>query len=177
VHLADLLTALAVLGVVLAAALTLLEQGQQVYAFGAARVEVQQSARVALDRLARDIRGAGFGRGGIGFSAISVAEPGRIVLHSDLDGDGVIAARGETITWRVAGGILRRDAGGGAQPVINGVRALALTYLDAEGRVTDVPAAVRAVTVTLTTQPDHAASVLAGGVATTVTTQVRLRNR
>lgn len=176
-HLADLLAALAVLGLVLGTLLTLLEQGQRLYAFGAARIETQQSARVAVERLARDIRSAGYGTAATAFPAISVAAPDRIVLHSDLDGDGVIAARGETITWRVAAGVLRRDAGGGAQPIINGVRALALTYLDGAGHVTDAPAAVRAVAIALTTAPDHTASVMAGDVLATVTTQVRLRNR
>src|SRR5207249_81338 len=83
-------------------------------------------AAVALARLAAEIRGAG--RGGQGFAAVAVAAPEQIVLQQDLDGDGVIAARGERVTWRLDGAILRREAGGGAQPIINGVRALTLTY-------------------------------------------------
>jgi hypothetical protein len=53
------------------------------------------------------------------------------VLHRDLDGDGLVSASGETITWRLTGATLRREAGAGAQPVVDGVRTFALDYLDA----------------------------------------------
>lgn len=174
-HLTDLLVSIAVVGLVLAATFGLLEQGQRAYGIGAARVETQQSARAALARIAHEIRSAGYGAAPA--AAISVAERERIVLHVDANRDGVIAGRGETITWRLAGTVLRRDAGGGAQPVINGVRAFSLRYLDGEGRETTVPAAIRAVVISLTTQPDHSSPGALADVATTVRTQVRLRNR
>ena len=60
--LADLLVAVAVLSLVMGANLALLEQGQKAYRTGAARVESQQSARIALTRIARDIRTAGSGK-------------------------------------------------------------------------------------------------------------------
>lgn len=175
-HLADLLVSVAVLGLVLAAILGLLTMGQQAYAIGSGRVEAQQSARVALQRMAREIRTAGRGAG-TAFAAIAVAEPERVVLQVDVNGDGLIAGRGETITWRLAGTVLRRDAGGGAQPVINGVAALRLTYLDAAGQGTSTPAAVRSVLISLTAKPDHSSPGRLADVATTVSTRVRLRNR
>ena len=173
VHLADLLAALAVVGLVFAATLTVLAQGQRAYTRGAARVESQQNARVALARMAREIRQAGAGRGTL--SPIALAEPSRVVIQHDFDGDGVAAARGETVTWLLSAGALRRNAGGGAQPIINGVRALAFTYLDADGRSTTAPAAVRTVVITLTTEPEHPG--VGGATQTKLTTEVRLRNR
>ena len=172
-HLADLLTALAVGGLVLAATLTAFTQGQRGYSYGVARVESQQSARLALARMAREIRQAGLGAGT--FVPIAVAEPSRLVIQHDLDGDGVIGARGETVTWLLSGGILRRNAGGGAQPIVNGVRGLAFTYLDAGGRPTTISAAIRTVAITLTTEPAHPGA--GGATGTTLTTEVRLRNR
>lgn len=172
-HLVDLLTALAVAGLVLAAALTAFTQGQGVYAFGAARIESQQSARVALARMAREIRQAGRGTGS--FAPISVAQPSQLTLQQDLDGDGVIAARGETVTWLLSASVLRRNAGAGAQPIVNGVRALAFTYLDVSGQPTTTPAAVRAISITLTTESEHPGA--SGKTGTTLTTEVRLRNR
>jgi len=172
VTLAELLVGVALSGLLAAAALGLLEQGQRAWAMGAARAESQQTARVALTRLAADVRTAGFG--GDAFDAVAVAEADRIVLQHDLDGDGAIAATGERVTWRLAGSILRRDAGGGAQPIANGVRRLALRYLDAHGVPTSVPREVRSVVVALTTAPDGSAG---GGPAATVSTRVRLRNR
>jgi type II secretory pathway component PulJ len=173
VQLADLLAALAIIGLVLAATLTVFAQGQRAYTQGAARVESQQTARVALARMSREIRQAG--RGGGDVSPIAIAERSRIAIQHDLDADGKAAGRGETVTWLLSVGVLRRDAGGGAQPIVNGVRALELTYLDAQGRPTATPGAVRAVTITLTTEPEHPGA--GGGTLTTLTTEVRLRNR
>ena len=170
--LTELVITLALIGVLATATLGLLEQGQRAWTIGAARAESQQSARVALARLVADVRAAGFG--GDRFEAVAVAEPDRIVLQQDLDGDGAIAGAGERVTWRLANSILRRDAGGGAQPVANGVRKLELRYLDAHGEVTMMPHAVRSVLVALTTAPQAAGTTTP---TTTVSTRVRLRNR
>jgi hypothetical protein len=174
VSLAELLVALALTGSVLATTYTILHEGLRAYAIGAARAESQQSARVALARLARDVRNAG--RGG-DFAAIVIAEDARITLVSDLDADGAVTARGEEITWQLTGDVLRRSAGGGAQPVANGVRAFAFRYFDTAGRPTADPAAVRIVDITVTTGPDAPDRGLASRVTTTFTTRVRLRNR
>lgn len=177
VSLAELLVSLAVLGLLLGATVSLVEQGQRLHGAGAARVEAQQSARIALERMAREIRGAGWAPGGGIVPAISVATRTEIVLHFDLNGDGVIAGNGETVTWRLDGRILRRNAGGGAQPVINGVRDLALSYLDASGAPTTVPGDVWTVGITLVTEPDDLSVDPARRALATMSTQVRLRNR
>jgi len=175
--LAELLVALAIVGLLLSGVFGILEHGQRVHALGAARVESQQTARIALERLARDIRHAGEGKAGADFPAVSVAEPSRIVLHFDVNGDGLITATGETVTWLLRGSVLRRDAGGGAQPIINGVRDFTLGYLDARGAPTTVPSNVRTVAISLTTEPDHVAADPSRRAATTMSTSVRLRNR
>lgn len=173
VSLADLLIALGILALVAAAAFTLLDEGQRAWAFGAARAETQQSARVALARLTAEIRGAG--RGGRGFDAVAVAAPDTIGLQQDLDRDGAIAANGERVTWRLVGTVLRRDAGGGFQPIINGVGRFSLSYLDAKGAPTATPADVRSVEIVLVSRPDY--SVRGSTVSTVLTTRVHLRNR
>jgi type II secretory pathway component PulJ len=175
VHLADLLAALAVFGLIAAATFTTLQEGLRAYTIGAARAESQQSGRVALERLAGDLRLAGLGPQDATFAAISLAEPTHVVLHRDLDGDGAVTTSGETVTWRLTGRTLRRDAGGGAQPIIDGVRSFVLEYLDAAGAPTASASSVRTVMITLTTEAE---SVLAGReVTTTYSTRVRLRNR
>jgi type II secretory pathway component PulJ len=177
VTLADLLVSTAVLGITLGATLVTLEQGQQAWAVGTARVEAQQSGRAALAWLAAELRTAGQGTGPRRDAALAIAEPARLALRVDRDRDGVIAGATETITWRLAGDILRRDAGGGAQPVVNGVRALRFAYIDASGTPTSDPAAVRLVTVTLVTRADHATSWAARDLAAVFTTDIHLRNR
>jgi Tfp pilus assembly protein PilW len=173
VHLVDVLAALALLGLVFSATLTIFVQGQRVYTQGTARVESQQSARLALTRMARELRQAGSGGGSL--PPIAVAETTRVVIQHDLDGDGVASARGETVTWQLSAGVLRRNAGAGAQPIVNGVRALAFSYFDAESRPTTSPAAVRTVVIALTTEPEHPGA--GGATLTKLTTEVRLRNR
>ena len=173
--LADLLAALAVLGLVLGATLGVLEQGQRLYGAGVARLEAQQSARVGLERMAREIRQAGYGAPEL--PAISVAERSRLVLHLDVDGDGAFAAPRESITWSLSRRALRRSAGAGAQPVVNGVRDLIFTYADARGAPTTLPADVRTVGMTLVAEPEHLAADPARHAVATYTTQVRLRNR
>jgi type II secretory pathway component PulJ len=177
VTLTEILVATSTLGLLLGGLLALLEGGQVAYSVGAARVESQQNARIALARLATDLRGAGGGAPEARLDAITVAEPARIALQQDLDGDGRAATRGETIIWRLDGAVLRRHAGAGGQPVVNGVRALRFTYLDADGAETAAPGEVRSVDVTLVTEPAHRAGGAAAGTGDVVTTRIRLRNR
>lgn len=174
--LAELLVSTATAGLVLAGAVSVLGAGQRLHALGAARVESQQAARVALDRLARDVRSAGRGPGA-DFDAIAVAEAQRVILQQDVDGDGTIAAPGERVTWRLADGVLRRDAGAGGQPVIEGVLHLAFAYLDGAGAPATEPGAVRVVAVTLTVGPVLADRADGRGGVTSLSTRIRLRNR
>jgi prepilin-type N-terminal cleavage/methylation domain-containing protein len=171
--LTEILVTLALVGVLTAASVTLLEHGQRAWTAVATRAETQQTARVALARIVADVRAAGFG--GEAFEAVAVAEPQRLVLQQDLDGDGAPAAPGERVTWRLAGSVLRRDAGGGAQPIANGVRALEFRYQDATGGVAASPGAVRSIAVTMTTEPERAPA--SSPFTATLSTLIRLRNR
>ena len=84
-------------------------------------------------------------------------------------------ASGETITWRLVGTTLRRDAGGGAQPVIDGVSGLRSNTGTRRATPSATADEVRTVVITLVTE---AAWDLADrSVATTFSTRVRLRNR
>jgi len=81
-HLADLLVAIAVLGVVSAGVLTALQESLRVYAVGVSRAESQQSGRIAIERLAGELRTAGLGQRPAAFPAIAVAEPARPARRS-----------------------------------------------------------------------------------------------
>jgi prepilin-type N-terminal cleavage/methylation domain-containing protein len=72
--LAELLIAVAILGFMMGALFTLQRQGQLAYLSGAARVEVQQNARLALDMMISDIR-----------SALPVAGTTRIITAIDAN--------------------------------------------------------------------------------------------
>jgi len=76
----------------------------------------------------------------------------------------------ERVTYLLRAGerILRRDAGGGAQPVIEDVRGFRLTYLDRGGLPTTEAAAVTAVRIRL--------EVGGEGAGVLMETQATLRN-
>src|SRR5215468_11293995 len=115
----ELLVATALVGLVIAATAVVLRTGLGAWGWGASRVEAQQALRVALERLARELREAGYDPADAGIEPVLVAEPARIVFQSDLDGDSVIDPARERVTWllRSSETTLRRDAGGGAQPI------------------------------------------------------------
>src|SRR2546428_1587226 len=124
--LAELLVALGLLGLIMAATALLLQSGLAAWGWGASRVEAQQSARAALERMARELREAGFDPTGAGFEIVLVAEPARIVFQRDLNGNGgVDPTRGRgSHPPRAGGNTLRRDTRGGAPPLAAGVRCL-----------------------------------------------------
>ena len=149
--LADLLVSLAVMGCVLAGAYTVLASGLGAYRFGVARVEAQQSARVALERMVKELREAGYDPTGADIAAVTAAESQLVTFQRDLNGNGVIDPTRERVTFLLRAGesVLRRDAGGGAQPLAEGVRRLALTYYDRAGAETADPARVVSIRIEL----------------------------
>jgi len=168
--LVDLLVALAVGGGLMASSLGLLHLGLRAWLWGSARVSAQQSARYALERMASELREAGYDPTVAGIAPVLVAEPTRIVFQRDLNGNGVVDPTRERVTYLLRPGerILRRDAGGGAQPVIEEVRELRHSYLDRTGGPTADPAAVTAVRIRI--------EVGELGSAVVVETQATLRN-
>jgi prepilin-type N-terminal cleavage/methylation domain-containing protein len=170
VSLPELLVSLALLGLVLACAFGALNGAVRAFGWGGGRVEAQQSARVALERMTSELREAGYDPKGAGIPPIVVAEPARVTFQRDQNGNGVVDATRERVTFvlRSGEGTLRRDAGGGAQPVIDGVRSFRLTYFDASGRPIADPARVASVRIRL--------EVGASGPVVAVETDVSLRN-
>src|SRR5207245_10853181 len=147
--LAELLVALGLLGLIMAATALLLQSGLAAGGWGASRVAAQQSARAALERMARELREAGFDPTGAGFEIVLVAEPARIVFQRDLNGNGVIDPTRERVSYLLRSGetTLRRDAAGVAQPPADGLRRFALSHLDRAGPPPAEPSPLRAVRI------------------------------
>jgi hypothetical protein len=120
--------------------------------------------------MASELREAGYDPTVAGIAPVVLAEPARVVFQRDFNGNGVVDPTRERVTYLLRPGetILRRDAGGGAQPVVEQVRAFRLTYLDRAGAETTDAAAVTAVRIRL--------EVGETGSAVIVETQATLRN-
>jgi prepilin-type N-terminal cleavage/methylation domain-containing protein len=168
----EVVVAMGVGGLVMAGTLGLLLAGQGAYAAGAARAEATQGARVGLERMANELRQAGYDPRGAGFDPIVVAEPERVILLRDLNENGVIDPTRERVTYLLRGTVLRRDAGAGAQPLVDGVRRLILTYYDRDDRPTAVPSEIASVGIVL----QVARSAPMPVAPTVMGTRVRFRN-
>jgi type II secretory pathway component PulJ len=170
VSLAELLISLAILGLVLAGVFSVLHTALAAYRWGVGRVEAQQSARLALERIAAELREAGYDPTGAGIHAIAVAGPALVTFERDLNGNGVVDATRERVTFVLRAGetTLRRDAGGGGQPIIDGVRRFSLHYFDRAGLPVTDPAQVASVRI-------HLEVGLTGPLAA-MQTDVSLRN-
>ena len=168
----ELLVAMGLTGLVMAGTLSLFLAGQGAYAAGVARADATQGARVGLERMAAELRQAGYDPQGAGFDAIVVAEPERVMLQRDLNENGVIDATRERVTYLLRGTVLRRDAGGGAQPLVDGVQRLVLSYYDREDAPTTDPARVASIGIVL----EVARSAATPTAPTIMGTRVRFRN-
>jgi Tfp pilus assembly protein PilW len=140
----ELLIAAALTSLLMVAVLTIFQQGQMAYLFGAGRAEVQQTARGTLDQLVRELRT------GRGVSAATVTS----ITFQFVDDTGTTV----TVQYSLNGTNLQRNQTVpvlASQPevVMGGVNALAFTYYDANNVVTTNAANVRSVNIKLTTRP------------------------
>ncbi len=162
----ELLVSLAILGLVLGGVFGVLRTGLIAYGWGAARVDAQQSARIALDRMARELRGAGYDPTGAGLAPIAAASPASITFQKDAGSAGVPQPATITFVLRPGDTVLRRDAGaGGAQPIIDNVRRLSFTYFDPAGAPTTDASRVAAVRIQLEVGGSGRAAVMETSVA------------
>jgi len=190
--LAELLVAIAVVGLIMTGLLTFMMTGNQTYLTGSNQIEAQQAARVALERMAREIRGAGYNPKGavceppltncpiVGDPVPGTLTATTLVVQNDTNANGTFAAT-ERILYTLNGNNLqRRDYAVDATPqtIVGGIQALTFTYLDENGNLAKKPKDVRSVQISLTTQPENQpATWQTGRVSVTMSDQIRLRNR
>ena len=167
--LAELLVACAIMGLILAGVFVLQWQGQQAYVAGAARVEVQQNARLALDMITTEIRLAQSVTA-VGSTCNNTTSGTTDITVSTWDG---ASASWVSVRYRLNGAALERND----VPLIGGVQSLIVICYGANDSATATAADVRSVTVSLTTQ-DEQTSTSDGpsNQHATVQSRARLRN-
>lgn len=122
--LAELMTALAVFAIIFVAALLLYDRSNRVFSSSAQSAEMQQTTRVAFDKILQDVRMAGFDykRGGVPVSSFTTRKPsspyvvGQMVLPDVANGHVYKCTTGGTsaatpITWSTAAGSPTTDGG------------------------------------------------------------------
>ncbi len=190
--LAELLVAVLMSVIVLAAAVGAFHFGLQATLATTDRAEAQQNARWALERMIQEIRGAGYDPTaippGYNFEAVVNQTATSLTVQSDLNGNGVLdapagcdpAAVAERVRYRLVGDTLTRSTDPGNPAcevaVVGGVQALTFAYL-AEDGVTPAlsPDTIRTVAVSVRTVPSTPDPRFPGDAV--MVDRVRLRNR
>ncbi len=171
--LAELLTAMAVLALLLTGLLLTLQQGQNAYLYGAGRAEVQQNARVALERMLRELRDA---------SSVTTASANDIKF-TFLDDTSTLVTVEYSLSGASAPYLLQRNQtvpaiAGQPDTLVGGVNNFTVTYYDFNNVVTTTAANVYAVDISITTRSED--TTLAGyspaNRQATLAGRVRLRN-
>jgi len=164
--LAETLIAGALSSFVLLGLYLMYETNQVSFTKGERQTNIQQNARIGLDRIIRELRLAGsdpsgvLGSGGIAFV---VAEANRVQFYADVDSDGTT----DRVEYRfdAAAQLIRRQfwksaaatATAGAQQLARTVTALTFAYYDGSNNLLPTPVApsslgdIRRVSVTVTT--------------------------
>jgi len=171
--LAELLVAMAVLVLLLGGLFVTLQSGQTAYLFGAGRVEVQQNARVGLERMLRELRTA---------TQVATANAHDITFQF-LDSSSTLV----TVAYSLSGTNLQRNqtipTPVATQPeiLVGGVQSLSFSYFDANNLPLSSPvtaASVYGVGISLTTQTEDStlASYSPANRQAVVAGRVKLRN-
>ena len=195
---AEMLVTAAVIAVVMAGLFTLLQTGAQTWVVGTNRSEAQQNGRVVAQRLAEEIRGAGWDpRNTQSFPAIQALAPPQtgFVISNDWNADSLIqnnilvavngVNRGEQITYDFVNNTLRRrESQVDASPVtVTEVTSITFNYLNADDAAVANPhlaanaPSIRTVEITVVTAPDNQPTSVAQRVSVTSTIRARVRNR
>jgi hypothetical protein len=101
--------------------------------------ECQEAARIGVQLITRDLRGAGFHAQGGSVEAIRFAYPDSVGVSMDLNGDGDVSDANERVAYGFDAekrALMRTLGDGSPQPMLNDVAAdgLGFSYFDESGR-------------------------------------------
>jgi len=129
---------------ILAATTGAIGVGGRLLLAGAARGEAEDTAAMAVEALAFDVRRAGWDPSAAGRTPVTEAAADRLTVTADLDANGAVdAASEETVRWVCAAALQRlsRVVGRQSLPLADGVSRCAFRYLDAAGAAIATPPA------------------------------------
>jgi len=163
--LVEILVALAIGGIVMAAAYSMYISQQKAYQITEQVSALQQNLRSAMYFLERDLRMAGYNptKASIyfGFTDLTLPSPGLFTFGMDTSENGVLDTD-ETFTYSLVGNNLRRTSGGVSQTIADNISDISLTWFNRDGGTPANPSEARRVQVTLTASDgDHTRSLTA----------------
>ena len=126
-------------------------------------LDMQQRARAALDLVSRELQMAGFDPRGVNrdshkendFLGITF-DSNKLRIKADLNGNGVPADSNESIVYShdLETMTLRRNTGGGRQPLGENIESFSVKFIDSEGKVTAHSENIRQVEVSITARTE-----------------------
>ena len=127
--LVELLVAMAISSVVMAAVFKIYTTQQDSYILQEQVAEMQQNGRTAKYVMAKEIRMAGYDPTGLAGAGFISAGGNIIHFTMDITGeDGTITVPGDDITYAVSSGNLKRNDGTNNQSVVENVEAVGFAY-------------------------------------------------
>ena len=128
-------------------------------------LDMQQQARAALDLVSRELKMAGFDPRGVNRDALKgndffgiAFDLNELRIKADLNGNGVPADSHESIVYShdTDTMTLRRNTGGGRQPVSENIETFSVKYFDREGKITAHSENIFQVEVAITARTEKA---------------------
>ena len=169
--LTELLVAMVIAGVVMAAVYSAYVSQQKSYEITEEVSAIQQNLRAAMFFLERDIRMAGYdpsGTDNFGFQNIVLNSQDTIRVTWDEDEDGLSGAT-EYVFYKVEDNALKQDGGDGNDDIIaEDITEVTFEFLTGTGNPTSVASDIRMVDITLTG--------VKGGHRRDLTTRIYCRN-
>lgn len=153
--LTELMVALAISMVVLAAVTTTFMAQAKFYNAQEQINEMQQNARGALDIMTRELKMAGYKPNGGTFDGVTYST-GQLLIQADLDSNGTIStssSANEQITYAynsTNNQITRKTGAGTAEVLAENITAFAFSYYDGTGTPTTTSANIRQVKLDIT---------------------------
>lgn len=176
----ELLIAMAMSGVLMGALFGSLITLRKSYDVQEQVTEMTQTARSALDMMAREVLMAGYNPARVSFMGITYSLA-QLQIKADLDGNGVLTDTNENIiyTFDAPNRQIDRNTGGGGQPFAENIDGFSFSYLDVNGTATTTSANIRQVRLTITVRtarPDRDYKSNGGYRKYTLTSTVTPRN-
>ena len=181
----ELFITLTLLGIILAAVCSSFVSQRKVAAVQNQRSVLVQQAQAAMDLLTRELRRAGTNPTGTAFPSGTYPvtySATQLEIRANLDkSNDTTADTDEHLIYAYDSTNKRisRNAGNGAQPLVENIRAFTFGYLDSAGNATTVSSAIRQLQISITTQTaaaDPRDTTNNGYRTFTMTSLINLRN-
>lgn len=153
----ELLIGLSISLILMGVAVSIFNVQRKSYSMQEQVTEMQQNVRASMDMMVREIRMAGYDPSDSGLVGIGTHTTTLLQILADLDGDGTSTGTNEDITYRYYNAAdatypcqIKRNTGGGFQPLAENINGCNFLYYDSNGIATTTASGIRQIRITIT---------------------------